>query len=101
MSNQITVFASPPYRYEIKSVRVDVCTFKDAHTAHEFGIENGPYCHSWHHMCGKKGVRLVLYGPRGGEKARMYFSPLQAQELSSVLMEMVSQTNQEGTCQKS
>jgi len=93
MSNQITVFASPPYRYEIKSVRVDVCTFKDAHTTNEFGIDNGPYCYSWHRMCGKKGIRFVLKGPRGGEKARVYFSPSQAQELVSVVMEMMGDTN--------
>jgi len=94
MSNPITVFASPPYSHDIKSVRVDVCTFKNAHTTQQFGVENGPYCYSWHHMCGKKGVRLVLKGPRGGEKARMYFSPSQAQEFASVLMEVVGQTNE-------
>jgi hypothetical protein len=93
MPNQITVFASPPFKHDIKSVRVDVCTFKNARTTKEFGIENGPYCYSWHHMCGKKGIRFVFKGPRGGEKARVYLSPSQAQEFASVLMEMVGEAN--------
>ena len=93
MSNQITIYASPPYHHDIKSVRVDVCTFRAGESGN-YGIENGPYCYSWHPMYGKKGVRLVLKGPRGGEKARVYFSPSQAQEFASALMEMVGQTNE-------
>lgn len=94
MSNPILIYASPPHSEDIKAVRVDVCTFKDGNKCTEYGRENGPYCYYWHHMCGKKGIRLVLNGPRGGEKARVYFSPSQAQEFASVLMEMVGQTNE-------
>lgn len=91
VTSKIKVFAAEPVPWGIKAVSIDVATCK-AHGSGLYGIDNGPYCQIPNHpMVGRPLLRLVLQGPRGGDKGRVYFTKEQAAELISALGEMAEQ----------
>ena len=88
---QIKVRASTPSTWDTRWVRIDNALCKPPGTG-TYGKENGPYCsYQYHPLAGKDVLRVVLLGPKGGDRGRFYFTKEQAMELISALQEMASQ----------
>jgi hypothetical protein len=89
--SKIKVFAAEPMPWGVKSVSIDTSVCKPVGSG-LFGIENGPYCaYKGSPWAGRPVLRLVMKGPRGGDKGRVYFSKEQAMELIAALNEMAQQ----------
>lgn len=89
--SKIKVFAADPVPWGISSVTIDTTVCKPTGSG-LFGIENGPYCAYVGSLWANQPVlRLVMSGPRRGERGRVYFSKEQANELIAALSEMVQQ----------